>query len=182
MKFLTTLLTLAEGKKDDMTRLPPDLFKEVQKNIRKGAEDLQQTWANALELVHKAYEVAAVQRPSPDMKDAWEQYEENIAYAVKQLADSRGMDDDWRMSSAMFREAFEGTMQKYRVTFGEKTYTVESNDLGKLAKELLMRVEGTDLEHDVENTDSGLRIRFSRWGIKQNERITIERVNETQPA
>ena len=180
MKLLTTLLS---EKKDDLSRLPNDLFKEVQKNIRKGSEDLQQKWANALELVHKAYEVAAVQRPSPDMKDAWEQYEENIEYAVKQLSDARGMEDDWRMSSAMFREAFEGNMQKWRVTFGGKSYVTESNNVGEIIDEVLEKVrkglnevEGVDLEMEIENTRDGIQLRFSKWGIKRNERITIEKI------
>lgn len=181
MKLLTNLLA---EKTNDLTRLPQDLFKEVQKNIRKGAEDLQQKWANALELVHKAYEVAAVQRPSPDMKEAWEQYEENIAYAVKQLSDARGMEDDWRMSSAMFHEAFEhNNMQKWRVTFGGNSHVVESNDIGRViddvvskVNEMLLQAEGTDLEHDIEDTENGIQIRFSKWGIKKNERIVIEKI------
>ena len=177
MRLLTTLLTLSEAKKDDLTRLPQDLFKEVQKNIRKGAEDLQQKWANALELVHQAYEVAAVQRPSPDMKEAWEQYEENIAYAVKQLSDSRGMEDDWRMSSAMFHEAFEGNIQKWRITFGGKSYVTESNDIGRVIDDAIAQVRGLedDLDVDIEETENGVELRVSRWGVKRNDRVTIER-------
>ncbi len=174
MRLLTTLLALSEAKKDDLTRLPKDLMKDVQKNIRKGAEDLQQKWANALELVHKAYEVAAVQRPGPDMKDAWEQYEENIAYAVKQLSDARGMEDDWRMSSAMFHEAFEG-VQKWRITFGGNSYVTESNDIGSVIDGVIAKLD-EELDVESEETETGVQLRFSKWGIKQNERINIERV------
>ena len=178
MKFLTNLLALSEAK-DDLSRLPNDLFKEVQKNIRKGAEDLQQKWANAMELVHKAYEVAAVQRPSPDMKDAWEQYEENIAYAVKQLSDVHGMEADWRMSSAMFREAFEG-IPKWRVSLWGKSYVIETQNIGTVIDDVINRIdedpEYEGIGYDVDNTEKGVEIRFSRFGIKQNDRVVIEKV------
>jgi len=176
MRFLTNLLS---EKKEDLTRLPHDFLKENQKKIRKGPEDLQQKWANALELVHKSYEVAAVQRPSPDMKDAWEQYEENIAYAVKQLSDARGLDDDWRMSSAMFHEAFENNMQKWRINMWGKSYIIETQNIGTVIDDVINRIdedpEYEGIGYDVNNTENGVEIRFSRFGIKQNERVTIEK-------
>lgn len=97
MKFLRSLL-----EKDDLSKLPHETINEIEKLIRGGAKDKDQDWANALELVHKAYEVAQVQRPTPDMNDAWEQYEELLSYAVKELAKHRGLDGKWRMSSHVF--------------------------------------------------------------------------------
>ena len=116
MPLLKDLLTLNEG--EDFDSLPSDVMSELQKNIRDGAKDREQLWANSLELVHKAYEVAGVQRPTPELKNAWKQYEENLVYAVQQLAKERGMGGDWRMSSAIFHEAM------------EKKYTFRVQELG----------------------------------------------------
>lgn len=100
MRFLRSVLR----ESDDLSSLPKDIMSDIRRNIRDGAQDLSQKWANALELVHRAYQVEGIERPKPQMKDAWEQYQENIKYAVDQLAQNRGMDGDWRMSSAMFRD------------------------------------------------------------------------------
>ncbi len=80
----------------------------IQKLIRDGTKPDKETgqyqqWANALHLVHKAYEVAGIQRPTPDMPDLWKQYEENIQFAVAQLSKAHGVNGDWRMSSSEFR-------------------------------------------------------------------------------
>ena len=82
MKLLKQALLLAE---EDLSELPEDTLKDIQSNITKGAKDTTQKWANALELVHKAYSVSKVQRPSPAMKGGWKQYEENIQFAVLKL-------------------------------------------------------------------------------------------------
>ena len=91
-------------KREDMSKLPPSTMDDIQRSIREGAKNVEEQWANALELVHKAYEVAEVQRPTPDMKDGWKQYEENLQLAVKELAKARGIDGDWRMSAHIFHE------------------------------------------------------------------------------
>lgn len=67
MTFIDHLIT--EG--DDITLLPERVIGEIKSNIRKGAQDLEQKWKNALELVHKAYQVSNVRRPTPDQKGAW---------------------------------------------------------------------------------------------------------------
>ena len=57
-------------------------------------------WANALDLVHRAYHVAEVDRPLPAMKTAWKQYQELITFAVEQLqqaTDKLVRDDSWKM-------------------------------------------------------------------------------------
>lgn len=106
---------VSEAEKTDMSELPPEIIKDLEGNIRKGARDLAQKWANALELVHKAYEVGyksetvdaegkkqkihkPIERPTPQMTGGWKQYEDLIKYAVEQLAKSRGLDDDWRFT------------------------------------------------------------------------------------
>ena len=81
----------------------------LQKLIKDGTKPDKETgqyqqWANALHLVHKAYEVAGIQRPTPDMPDLWKQYEENIQFAVTQLSKAHGINGDWRMSSSEFHK------------------------------------------------------------------------------
>lgn len=107
---------LHEANMDDLTSrseqpnaLTHDDIDHVQKLIRDGTKPDKETgeyqqWANALHLVHKAYQVAGIQRPTPDMKELWDQYEEIIQYAVKQLSKARGLKGDWRMSASEFRD------------------------------------------------------------------------------
>ena len=92
-------------KKEDLSLLPEETIKTIQKNVRDGAKDLTQNWANALQLVQVAYQVANVERPDPDMAGAWKQYTDMIAYAVEQLAKTRGIDGDWRMSSSTLEDS-----------------------------------------------------------------------------
>lgn len=168
-------------KKNDLSRLSPDVINDIQKNIRDGAENLEQKWANALELVHKAYDVAGVQRPTPDMEEAWKQYEENIQYAVEQLKKARGMDGDWRMSSAMFHEALNEAQQKqqlYRVTIkdgkGKDTYRTHAPSIDHVIEAI--KDKDTKL-HDVhvQRPDDDIAIvRFSKFNVKSNTVVRIE--------
>jgi len=86
------------------TRLPNSVIGEITGLIRKGAKDLQQAWKNVFELVHTAYHVANVKRPTPDQKGAWKQYEDLLRIGVKALADTRGLSGTWRSSSTAFTE------------------------------------------------------------------------------
>ena len=63
MKLLRQALLLNE---EDLSELPPVTISDIQSNIRKGAQDLQQKWSYALELIHKAYSVSQVDRPSQE--------------------------------------------------------------------------------------------------------------------
>lgn len=87
------------SEKTDVSELPLQTMKDIQKNLTAGAKDSTQLWANALELVHKAYEISQCQRPEITMDGAWKQYEENIEFAVKTLAKFRGVDGDWRSTA-----------------------------------------------------------------------------------
>jgi len=171
MKLLHDMMNLSENK-EDLSRLPQDVMTSIKANIRKGAENLQQKWANALELVHKAYEVDGVQRPTPGMASAWKQYEENLQYAVQQLAKSRGMDADWRMSSSIFHEALD-VKPLHRVCISDKgiqeSYTTEL-DPTTLVK--LFENGPFDVRTRVHNGKTELT--FSRWGIQRNLHVTIE--------
>lgn len=107
---MRVLRQLLEADTIDLTdeqpdRYPPSTIDTIKKNIRDGLKPDKDTgqyqnWANALHLVHKAFEVANVQRPQPDMKEMWKQYEEIIQYAVEQLSKVHGLDGAWRMSAA----------------------------------------------------------------------------------
>lgn len=179
MSLLKNLLITQVNEGDDLDSLPPDVMTEIQKNIRDGAKDQTQKWANALELVHKAYEVSAIERPTPDLKNAWKQYEENLSYAVQQLAKYRGMDGDWRMSSSIFTEAALMPKAKtFRVTYtghdaGEGT-TLEANSIDEVINELTNSPEG--YEAKVHKSQNEATISFSKWGIKKGGTVTIRRV------
>ena len=183
MTFLTDLLTIAEGK--DLTELPHDAMSEIQKNIRDGAKDLDQTWANALHLVQKAYEVSGTQRPDPGMAAVWKQYEENIEYSVQQLAKYRGMDADWRMSAHIFREAMAKQLTFRVSSEGKKskdTYQVQAKSLDDIVNSIHDR--NTDMyDIDVKKANDGLSatLLFSKFGIKKNYRLKIQQNVTNQP-
>lgn len=166
----------------DMSELSPDIINEIQKNIRTGAKDDSQNWSNALELTHKAYEVAGVQRPTPDMKSAWTQYETNLQYAVEQLAKFRGMDGDWRMSSSVFREALERTL-KFRITeMGtafNNTYTLEAKTIDDIINKIKDNNSNFDvkvkLSKDPENPNMAI-ISFFKWGVRKKYQIKIQQI------
>jgi hypothetical protein len=169
MKLLRDLISVKEGS--DMSRLPQDVITAIKSNIRKGAEDLQQQWANALELVHKAYEVEGVQRPDPTMDSAWKQYEENLQYAVQQLAKNRGMDADWRMSSHIFHEARQ-TKQKFLVRVDDTSYLTEGDSIDSVTNYLTKTF--TDVDVNVIKEGNTRTLTFSKWGIKRPTRIVVE--------
>jgi hypothetical protein len=99
-KMLKAEITL---ESDDISdQVPYGKNEEIRKLIKKGAMDPEHSWTNALDLVHRAYEVAEVERPVPSMRDAWDQYEENILYSVQMLQKSteKGMrDNSWKTQS-----------------------------------------------------------------------------------
>lgn len=174
MSLLKTLLLEQNG---DLTELPEDDMKEIQANIRKGAEDKEQQWSNALELVHKAYEVSGIQRPTPDMRGAWKQYETNIAYSISQLSKYQGLDGSWRMSSSMFHEALE---RKYNFLvriqgdkFGE-TKNVTAKSIDDVIEELKNRNESVYEMTVNKSSDFNANIVFSKWGIRKNLKVFIE--------
>lgn len=169
MKLLKDLANVKEGS--DLSRLPPDVISAIKSNIRKGAGDFEQKWANALELVHKAYEVEGAARPTPDMDAAWKQYEENLQYAVQQLANARGMDDDWRMSSSIFHEALQ-PKHHYRVTVDDDSYIVEGDDVVSIITQLSEAVPDHETNYVVE--DDHYVVSFSKWGIKHRTKLIVE--------
>ncbi len=173
MPLLGTLLQqkMMEAGKNakQLTLLPNDVVNALKKRIREGAEDQEQNWANALELVHKAYEVEGVVRPDPAMADAWKQYEEMLAYAVQQLAKNRGMDSDWRMSASMFHEAL--NQKQFTVHIEDETFVTEGESIDAVAKSLAESMPDLDVNIVTEG-DTRLLL-FSKWGIKNPQTVTI---------
>ena len=174
MKLLQQVL-LSEK---DQTQLPEMTMKTIQSNIRKGAQDVSQVWANALELVHKAYSVSQVQRPKPGMTGGWKQYEENITYAVDQLAKARGLDSDWRMSSAALHEATLSRefkvlldipgMDQVEVIFA--AHDTESV-IDMISKQL--KVDGAGHKIKAKTNEDNIELSFWLHGVRDNSSVTI---------
>ena len=181
MRMLKSLLQhqLSEKRKDldarQHTLLPVPVMTALRKRIRKGAEDTNQNWANALELVHTSYENEEVVRPEPSWKDAWKQYEENLAYAVQQLATNRGMDGDWRMSAAMFHEA-QKPRQRFNVRIDDDNYVTEGTDVFDVINYLTENgVDGH--ETNIEKKGGAYHLSFSKYRIKKDTRVVIEPIS-----
>lgn len=71
---------------------------ELKKLIRKGADDLNQQWKNALELTNKAFQVMRLPIPHPEQTEAWSQYLNMVTFSVRNLARTRGQTGDWRIT------------------------------------------------------------------------------------
>mgnify|MGYP000879961469 CR=1 FL=1 len=179
MKFLQEINKLLSEKTNskDMSMLPTDIIAELQYKIRKGSQDLRQRWANALELVHQAYHVVGVQRPTPEMTEAWKQYETLIQYAVQRLAKDRGMNDDWRMSASVFQESAQ--INKYRVTIDlmdPQMVIVETSSV----QSIIDQVQNTlspDLEMKVVTlSENQTQLKFSAFGICKKQTVLIEKI------
>jgi hypothetical protein len=163
--------------KDMIDAVPEDLMKEIKKNIRDGASNPKLKWGNALELVHKAYKVANVQRPFPNMKNAWKQYEENLQYAVSELANNRGMDADWRMSSSVFKESLDS--KRFRVSIineGEKkSFTVMGESVHSIEESFVSHLPA-EFTTEAKIDANSLKINFYRHQVKQPVQVTIKRL------
>lgn len=175
MNILKELIVRENGSDD--SEIPEMHVSHLQKLIQKGAKDLEQKWANALHLVQTAYKVAQITRPTPIMKGAWKQYEQLIQYAVEWLAKTRGIKGDWRMSSHVFHESLNN--KKYKVVIinnGIKSeYIAEAKSVPSIVKVIHNRV-APDYEVDILEREDGHRIRFYKWGIRQNCRVLISEI------
>jgi hypothetical protein len=124
------------GEGSDISTLPDSVIAEIKKNIRTGAKDLVQKWKNALELLHKAYQVANVRRPTPDQKGAWKQYNDLIQFAVRQLVATRGLDGEWRTSQILVREDMEqnhiGSKRFFVEIPGERAQEVDGKNMDEI--------------------------------------------------
>jgi len=178
--LLQNLFVLSE-KQEDLSVIPEDAMKDIKKNIKAGAQDLDQDWANALELAQKAYQTAGVERPTPSERGGWEQYEEMITYAVEQLHKARKLtSSDWRMSSKIFKEAMERKI-KIRVyeignKFG-KGHTVEARNMEEIIEMVRKQAGSKGFEMDVaDGEDGGHTCSFSHHGIQRPYKITLKQL------
>lgn len=140
MKFLKEL-TKGYLTEEDNSELPEKSIKDLQSLIRKGAENSGK-WNNALELVHKSYEVSSIQRPTPNMQNAWKQYETLISYTVNQLSKYHGQSGTWRMTSESFEEKPTLKVESFNT---ESINSIISNEL--TIDQILSSIESDLMEH-----------------------------------
>lgn len=150
-KFLASLLVT---EATDITALPEQVVDELKKLVKKGASDLQQDWANALELVHKAYQVANVRRPAPDQKGAWKQYEGLIEDAVHALRKTRGVSGKWRMTTTKLREQVQ--LDPNEKSIGKRRFFVDIPNVGST------EVDAKNIDEIIEQMSN----KFRRHGAK----------------
>lgn len=110
MKIAKVLSLLQESTSSKdikrLSELPAASVEHLKRLITKAAslkrgsrdEDVPDHWTNALELVQWAYEKSNIERPEPYMRNAWKQYEDVMAHAVRMLARFRGLKGEWRIS------------------------------------------------------------------------------------
>ncbi len=164
---------LLEGG-DDITTLPDVVIKEVKKLIRQGASDLEQNWANALELTNTAYKVAGLPLPNPSKKGAWSQYEDMIALAVQQLAATRGTGGKWRLTDTMFTEG--KTRARFFVEIpNEDAVEMEADSLDDVIRTLTnqLRRLGIRLQIDTKTKDGAI-LKATRSTTDTSETFVIK--------
>lgn len=166
-------------EKNDLSELPESDIKKIKTNIRKGAQDLEQLWANALELVHQAYEVAQIQRPDLTMEKAWKQYEEMIKYAVEELTKARGIDGDWRMSSASLHEAAKDEEYEFNMETNVEGLPVNVVKKAKTIDELIKPFYANNITgHDIELRHRGANnvcLYFCKDGKRTGDKVIIRK-------
>jgi len=179
MKLLKSLCEIEDlaSKNVAADALPPASMDSIQKSIRDGVKPDKETgqyqkWANALHLVHKAYQINGIQRPVPNMKEAWKQYEENIQFAVNTLAKTHGMKGDWRMSSSVFREALQtanGEGLDVEVLNGDstETFTVTAEGANEVIDSLKETATEDGYKVKILQEDDKRTITFWRNNVKK---------------
>jgi len=176
MHFLKELKDIKLKDADDLSTLPEETVKEIQKLIKTGSENSNE-WSNALELVHKAYQLLNVERPRPDMKAAWEQYEINIQYAIEQLAKMYGLNGDWRMTASSLTENFKN--DNYEVTLGNQSVIIKNRTPEEIIKMISDNITENSIRIDEKFDEYGnIVLEFFNFGcIKQKEKILIKFLN-----
>ncbi len=166
------------NEKNDLSELPEGELNKIKSNITKGAKDEEQLWASALELVHTAYETAQVQRPDITMETAWKQYEEMIGHACKELAKSRGIDGDWRSSTALTLEAVEEEFD-FNMETSIDGFPVNVVRKAKNIEELINPFYSHNITgHDIEMRHRGANnvcLYFCKDGKRTGDKVTIRK-------
>ncbi len=70
-------------RKNDPSKLDNTSIRLLSTTVVKLAKDKSIRIINPLDLVHKTYAECQIQRPTPSMRGAWDQYEDMIVVAVK---------------------------------------------------------------------------------------------------
>lgn len=172
------------NEKTDLSELPEGELNKVKSNITKGAKDLDQLWASALELVHTGYEIAKVQRPDVTMEAAWKQYEEMIGHACKELAKARGIDGDWRrevpmpVSGCTVREATEEEFE-FDMETNMDGFPVNVIRKAKNIEEIINPFYSHNITgHDIEMRHRGANnvcLYFCKDGKRTGDKVTIRK-------
>ena len=144
------LTSIVEAEKD-ITMLPEKVINEIKKLIKKGAVDLEQKWVNALELLHTAYKAANVKRPNPNEKGAWRQYEDLIAFSVRQLAATRGLDNQWRLAPVVLKEA--STARFIADIPGAQSVEVEGDSIHEIIDSIVNKLKRQGVHAKIEKRD-----------------------------
>lgn len=165
----------------DLSAIPDSVYNEIKSNVRKGAKDLAQQWRDALELLHRAYYVTGVRRPTPTQKGGWKQYEELIKFAVKQLRATRGVDGKWRKSPVMIPEAADATderpigKRRFFVEIpGDSPREIDADNMDDIVDSITnkLRREGAKLR--IESRDKFATVATVWVGDVMRERIVIK--------
>lgn len=165
----------------DLSAIPDSVYNEIKSNVRKGAKDLAQQWRDALELLHRAYYVTGVRRPTPTQKGGWKQYEELIQFAVKQLRATRGVDGKWRTSPVMIPEAAEavderpiGKRRFFVEIPGDRPREIDADNMDDIIDSIAnkLRREGAKLR--IETRDKFATVATVWVGDVMRERIVIK--------
>lgn len=76
---------------DGVSPFPENTIRAIKKQITTFANDLDQEWESAAQLVNKAFEELDVPLPMAWQKERWQQYAELLEEALKKLYNARGV-------------------------------------------------------------------------------------------
>ena len=108
MRKLFEIMGLEENKKEDEHKdvfketdpaqpFPNDTVAALKREINTGAKDLETVWKDAIELTDHSFIKLRVPKPTPGQTNRWQQYNDLLGVAVKDLYDSRGLQGEWRI-------------------------------------------------------------------------------------
>lgn len=102
MTLIDYLVEATKAKKevfvDTNKQLPfPDAtVSAIEREINKGAKDVNTEWDDASELVNYAFEELNLPIPQVYLTERWGQYKKLLRVAIDALADTRGNKGQWR--------------------------------------------------------------------------------------
>lgn len=159
---------------EEDVELPKAAMDHIKKLVRKGAGKVEQQWANALELVYRAFLVAKVPRPTPDKPKLWKQFEELLGVGVKELAKYKGKDGEWRLSTV--KENDEELVFECTTIDGKHITTDLVTDISPciIAEHYINNTVDSNTDYRVKFTSQGLIIEYIRNNIVVPYKHVIE--------